>query len=616
MLVLFESPAGYAVFKVLKESKLKEVDNIWQHFQTPEKASQIVQLQCFEKFKDATDALSATASALEFKVPKRLKKVLKQISSEAHEELGVVDAKLGNIIKEKHGVNCVTSSAITELYRNIKSQANHLIGGISEREYAAIQLGLAHGLSRYKLKFNPDKIDTMIIQAVNLLDDLDKELNNYGMRMKEWYGWHFPELSKIVADIVTYAKTVKKMGTRDNATSCDFSEILTEDVEKDVKSAADVSMGTEISKEDIENVSLLCDQIIDMYGYRSQLAEYLTNRMMAVAPNLTVLVGELLGARLIAHAGSLLNLAKHPASTVQVFGAEKALFRAIAKKQSTPKFGLMYHATLVNQASNKYKGKISRMLAAKSAIAIRVDALKEDVDGNLGVELRSKVEKRLRQLETGITFKLSGRARDMDTVPKYKPDERAPKTYDDGNDFSLESRAGKRKFDQTKTPAKGGAQGGEDEVKDEPGVEEEPSAVVKSPKGKKAKKRLIEEVKEEVETVEQQEGVEGTADVAVEEQPVTEKKKKKKKSLVPVAATEIETKIEQAAEEVQQETTTTPKKKKKRQSSAMEETTATAEVEEPQTEVATTTGENGGSAKKKKRKSKSLGGQVATEDDS
>ena len=527
MLVLFESPAGYAVFKVLKESKLKEVENIWQHFQTPEKASKIVQLQFFEKFKDATDALSATASALECKVPKRLKKILKQISSEAHEELGVVDAKLGNIIKEKHGVNCVTSSAITELYRNIRAQASHLIGGISEREYAAIQLGLAHGLSRYKLKFNPDKIDTMIIQAVNLLDDLDKELNNYGMRMKEWYGWHFPELSKIVNDIVTYAKAVKLMGTRDNATSTDFSEFLTEDVEKDLKSAADISMGTEISKDDIANVALLCEQIIDMYGYRAQLAEYLTNRMMAVAPNLTVLVGEILGARLIAHAGSLLNLAKHPASTVQVFGAEKALFRAIAKKQSTPKFGLMYHATLVNQASMKYKGKISRMLAAKSAIAIRVDALKEDVDGKLGVELRSKVEYRLRQLETGMAFKLSGRARDMNTTPKYAPNERAPKTYDDGNDFTLESRAGKRKFDETKTPAKGNTVKSGEKEED---IKEEPKEIDSAQKSGKKKKKLVQEMDN------------GDGDLEVKEEndismveggQTSDKKKKKKKSMVP-----------------------------------------------------------------------------------
>ena len=85
-------------------------------------------------------------------------------------------------------------------------------------------------------------------------------------------------------------------------------------------------MGTEISEDDILNIRHLCNQIIEISQYRTQLYDYLKARMMAMAPNLTILVGELVGARLISHAGSLINLAKHPASTVQILGAEKALF--------------------------------------------------------------------------------------------------------------------------------------------------------------------------------------------------------------------------------------------------------------------------------------------------
>lgn len=121
--------------------------------------------------------------------------------------------------------------------------------------------------------------------------------------------------------------------------------------------------------------------------------------MLAVAPNLTVLVGELVGARLISHAGSLLNLAKHPSSTVQILGAEKALFRAMKTKHDTPKYGLIYHASLVGQTSAKLKGKVSRMLAAKAALAIRVDALGEDTDASLGTEQRADLEKKFALLE-------------------------------------------------------------------------------------------------------------------------------------------------------------------------------------------------------------------------
>jgi nucleolar protein 58 len=215
----------------------------------------------------------------------------------------------------------------------------------------------------------------MVIQAVGLLDDLDKELNNYAMRLREWYGWHFPECGKIIQDNVTYARLVQMIGMRTNTAKSDLSELIQEDLEKQVKEAAEISMGSEISNEDEFNIKELCGQIISLSDYRSSLTEYLKARMMAIAPNLTILVGELVAARLISHAGSLINLAKQPASTIQIFGAEKALFRALRTKHDTPKYGLIYHASLVGQANAKLKGKISRSLASKCALCVRVDAL-------------------------------------------------------------------------------------------------------------------------------------------------------------------------------------------------------------------------------------------------
>ncbi len=135
-------------------------------------------------------------------------------------------------------------------------------------------------------------------------------------------------------------------GFRTNAATTSLAHILPEDIEETIKVAAEISMGTEISDSDIAHIRSLCDQIIDISAYRTQLSEYLRNRMNAIAPNLTALVGELVGARLISHAGSLLNLAKHPASTVQILGAEKALFRALKTKHDTPKYGLIYHVRL------------------------------------------------------------------------------------------------------------------------------------------------------------------------------------------------------------------------------------------------------------------------------
>lgn len=215
----------------------------------------------------------------------------------------------------------------------------------------------------------------MVIQAVGLLDDLDKELNNYAMRLREWYGWHFPECGKIVADNLTFARIVNSIGMRSNCRTVDLGEIVDEDTEKHIKEAAEISMGSEISQEDEFNIKELCLQIIALSEYRQSLTEYLKARMMAIAPNLTVMVGELVAARLISHAGSLISLAKQPASTIQIFGAEKALFRALRTKHDTPKYGLIYHASLVGSAAPKLKGKISRSLASKCALCVRVDAL-------------------------------------------------------------------------------------------------------------------------------------------------------------------------------------------------------------------------------------------------
>ena len=360
-----------------------------------------VSLKAFSKFLDTAEALGAATSLVEGKVGSGLKKFLKKnvVAKEVTDTLAVADAKLGNAIKEKLSIPCVWDEGVMQLMRGLRSQIESLLEGTTAAEVRSMQIGLAHSLSRYKLKFSPDKVDTMVVQAIGLLDDLDKELNTYAMRLKEWYGWHFPELGKILPDNLMYARAIKAMGVRTKCKETDFSSIMPEEVEVEMKEAAEISMGTEVSDEDVKNILMLTDQVISLSEYRQQLWEYLKNRMNAIAPNLSVMVGELVGARLIAHAGSLMNLAKQPASTVQILGAEKALFRALKAKHDTPKYGLIYHASLVGQAQPKHKGKISRVLAAKCALSIRVDALGDADGATIGMDARQKVEERMRQLE-------------------------------------------------------------------------------------------------------------------------------------------------------------------------------------------------------------------------
>ncbi|KAF5770108.1 putative Nop domain, helix hairpin bin domain superfamily, Nop domain superfamily protein [Helianthus annuus] len=522
MLVLFETPAGFALFKVLDEGKLSKVDDLWKEFSSADTARQVVKLKAFSKFENTSEALSAATLLVESKPSKGLRKFLR-----AHcdgESLAVADSKLGNAIKEKLQIDCVHNTAVMELMRGVRSQLTELITGLGAQDLAPMSLGLSHSLSRYKLKFSPDKVDTMIIQAIGLLDDLDKELNTYAMRVREWYGWHFPELAKIVQDNILYAKAVKLMGYRTNAAKLDFSEILSEEIETELKEAAVVSMGTEVSELDLVNIKDLCDQVLSLSEYRAQLYDYLKSRMNTIAPNLTAIVGELVGARLIAHGGSLLNLAKQPGSTVQILGAEKALFRALKTKHATPKYGLIYHASLIGQAAPKHKGKISRSLAAKTALAIRYDALGDNQDNSMGVENRLKLEARLRNLEGRELGRSAGSTKGKPKIEAYNKDFKKDgamitpaKTYNAAADSVL-GRI-------------------EAEAEAEKDVEMAPSDEGKKDKKKKKKKTVADEEEEKPEEgkkIDKKKKKHAAAEETTEEQQneeenVEKKKKKKRK---------------------------------------------------------------------------------------
>lgn len=417
MLLLLESPAGLALFTLKNKKLLKaDADTIYESFKSLNDAQRQVEMTAFQPFGDTKAAMEVCTELTEGAVGKSLRKFLKKniLDAGLTANLAVLDKTLGGNINKKLGIEvAVLSDSVKEILRGIRMHMITLIDGLEEAEVKAMALGLAHTLSRFKLKFSPDKVDTMIIQAVGLLDDLDKELNNFAMRLREWYGWHFPEMGKIVTENLAYAKVVKLLGLKSRAKEADLSAVgVPDEIAQEVRSAAETSMGTEITEEDLANIMTLCERVIELTEYRASLAEYLKLRMNAIAPNLTYMVGELVGARLISQAGSLMNLAKHPSSTVQILGAEKALFRALKTKKQTPKYGLIYHASLVGQSAPALKGKISRVLAAKLSLCCRVDALGDQTEPTLGKEFKEYVEKRLAALEeTGMKSLTKGISR-------------------------------------------------------------------------------------------------------------------------------------------------------------------------------------------------------------
>mmetsp|Transcript_29788 Transcript_29788/g.74944 ORF Transcript_29788/g.74944 Transcript_29788/m.74944 type:complete len:449 (+) Transcript_29788:129-1475(+) len=412
--VLFENASGYALFE---QTESDEIGQLLEEMQDAmcelSRFSKVIKLKAFMPFKSAEEALESINDLSEGVLDAKLRSFLEMNLPAVKEgkkpkyKLGVSDSKIGSSIQGETGIPCTTSDPVPELVRGVRLHLSRYIKNLEDADLSRAQLGLAHSYSRSKVKFNVNRQDNMIIQSIALLDTLDKDINTFSMRIKEWYGWHFPELVKICGDNYKYARMVKaiKAKTSLSEESVDMlQEILDDDegLARQVLEASKTSMGYDVSEVDMQNVLTFADRVINLEEYRQRLREYLNSRMHSVAPNLSALVGEVVGARLISHAGSLTNLAKYPASTVQILGAEKALFRALKTKGNTPKYGLIFHSSFIGRASQKNKGRISRYLANKCTIASRIDCFSEVLSGVFGTKLKEQVEERLAFYDSGV----------------------------------------------------------------------------------------------------------------------------------------------------------------------------------------------------------------------
>ncbi|XP_043526473.1 nucleolar protein 56-like [Frieseomelitta varia] len=319
--------------------------------------------------------------------------------------LGVSDPKLGASINEALDIKCDHAGVIPEILRGIKLHFHNLVKHFTAKSSGIAQLGLGHSYSRAQIKFNVNRVDNMIIQSIALLDQLDKDINTFCMRIREWYSYHFPELVKIVPENHMYAKVARLIKNRKEFTDekLEALEQIVMDTAKAqaIMDASKSSMGMDISPIDLLNIEMFATRVSSLADHRKRLAEYLRLKMTGIAPNLATLIGDQVGARLIAHAGSLTNLAKYPASTVQILGAEKALFRALKTRGNTPKYGLLFHSSFIARAGTRNKGRISRYLANKCSVASRIDCFIDKPTNIFGEKLRQQVEDRLKFCETG-----------------------------------------------------------------------------------------------------------------------------------------------------------------------------------------------------------------------
>lgn len=352
-----------------------------------------------EKFPSVEDAVSNTLDLKEGRVSPMLSGVLQQI--EKGEVLAVLGKQLSTSIGEMFGgitvVEISKDERLMEKSREIlKNLSKHI--GVSMEDIHKYNLALSHSVSKHSLKLVPEKSDCVILKAISVLDQLDKDINTQCMRVREWYGLYFPELSPILPDNLQYVKVLSAILRAQGVDRAGLKDLLEEGVIDAIEKAQESSLGVEI---DSSAAVLLAtsESVQRMFEHKVKHMEYLRERMVAVAPNVTSLVGEVIGARLIAHAGGVQGLAKKPSSTIQIMGAEKALFKAIKNKGDTPKYGFIFGTSLVGQSRPENKGKVARTLAFKIGLASRCDACGEAPSGKMGEEYRAAVERRVKMLE-------------------------------------------------------------------------------------------------------------------------------------------------------------------------------------------------------------------------
>lgn len=333
------------------------------------------------------------------KLPEEVQKFIAEITKPG-DIIVVEDEDIGRFLSASLKTIKIEHSPSNNIFMKTRENITLLIEktlNIKPETYYSILHEVTISLARMKVKEVAEKRDLFIAQAINALDDVNKTINLFASRVREWYSLHFPELDSLVEEHEDYFKIVSSIGFRDKITSEALVNLgVREELAEKISKAAVQSMGADLTEFDLEAIRLISDTGLRLYNVRRNLEKYIDEAMYEVAPNIRGLVGSLLGARLIALAGGLEKLAKLPASTIQVLGAEKALFRALRYGAKPPKHGVIFQHPLIHKSPKWQRGKIARALAAKLAIAARIDAFTGEYRAD---ELREDLEKRVEEIK-------------------------------------------------------------------------------------------------------------------------------------------------------------------------------------------------------------------------
>ncbi len=267
----------------------------------------------------------------------------------------------------------------------------------SKDDYERLVREVSLEIAKAAISTAATKRDLYAIQTVRCIEDLDKTLNLLAVRVREWYGLHFPELDRLVEKHDSYVRLVQNLGPRDSFSQENLVKLgIPQDRASAISDAAQRSAGAEMPAPDMEWLREVSEKILYLFKLRETAEKYTDKIMAEVAPNMSSVLGAILSAKIISMAGGLDNVAKMPASTLQVLGAEKALFRALKTGARPPKHGVIFQYAPIHQAPKWLRGKIARAVAAKLAIASRMDAFG---GGNRGDAFRGALDAKIKDLK-------------------------------------------------------------------------------------------------------------------------------------------------------------------------------------------------------------------------
>ena len=327
-------------------------------------------------------------------VPEVVKTFLDDSSNEFSDSLEVNDQSLLEILSKIYPDK-------NFIYKTIDS--SNLFPLFVQSGFFSSEEEISNFLQKFSIEYSKQQIrdvsgkeDLQIIEGINSLDELDKAINILMARINEWYGLHFPELENLVKDSNEYFKFVSLGLNRSSITEKDLDSFSFSEKKLDaIFSAAQDSKGGEINSKDLSIISILSDNVINLVKVRDKMLNYIGDLMNNVAPNLSAIAGPTIGARLIAKSGGMMKLARLPSSTIQVLGAEKALFRSLKSGSRPPKHGIIFQHDKVHSSPKWQRGKIARSLASKIAIAVRIDVFR----GSKEIDIEHSLDERYREIQ-------------------------------------------------------------------------------------------------------------------------------------------------------------------------------------------------------------------------